>query len=308
MQFSKLRIGISTCLLGDNVRYNGGNKLDSDIINIFGPHSEFISICPEVESGMSTPREPMDLQGCPDNPRLISNVTHKDLTLKLQKWISTKIDELEKIELDGFIFKNKSPSCSLYPINEFEGGLFATAFKKHFPLIPVEDEVHLKEMAFKNNFIEKIFVFKRWRDLVSNSCKLADLVEFHTKHKYLLRSHDERYYSQLGRIVANTKETNLKNIIQEYEQFLIKTMKVLPTRNQNANVLIHIMGYLKKHICSQEKQDILNMIEEYKQGNYSLSVPINGINKHVDKFGITYLQKQYYLRPDPLKLLLSDFS
>lgn len=312
---NKIKLGISECLLGGKVRYDGGHKLDLFLRNTLGKYVDFVPVCPEVECGLGVPREAMRLSGQPDSPRLMTINTQKDHTAKMLKWAEKKIRELEKEGLLGFVFKSRSPSSGMQNVKVYSDkgmplkkgiGLFARHFMKTFPLIPVEDDDRLHEPKLRENFIERIFVMKRWRDLLDQGMKTGNLVEFHTRHKLLIRSHSQKHYRWLGRLVAESKELPNREQFKRYEIVLMESLVFKSTRKKNVDVLQHAMGYFKKQLSRDEKQELLELIDQYRDGCLPLIVPVTRINHYVRKYDQTYLKEQYYLNPHPLELQLRN--
>ncbi len=266
----KIRLGISSCLMGNNVRYNGGHQLDKFITRTLGNYVEFVPVCPEVECGLGVPRETLRLVGSADNPRLITSRSKIDHTEKMQKWAAQKIQELEKEDLQGFIFKSKSPSSGMERVKIYHAdksgltgsgpGIFAKMFMNHFPLLPVEEDGRLHDIFLRENFVERIFVYKRWRDLVGKKITRGALVEFHTDHKLLIMAHSIAHYRTLGRIVAQAKQYKPAHLIANYESTLMKALRLKTTVKKNTNVLQHIMGYFKKVLTKDEKKSFLSLL------------------------------------------------
>lgn len=310
-----IRLGISACLLGEKVRYDGGHKLDRFITDTLGQYVEFLAICPEVECGLGVPREAMRLVGDPASPRLLTIRTKQDLTKRMEQWASRRVQELETEELCGFIFKSGSPSSGMerVRVHTEEGmpsrrgsGIFARVFMEHFPLIPVEDEGRLHDLKFRENFIERIFTFNRWRDAVGDDQRVGRLVEFHTSHKLLILSHSPRHYTDMGRLVARSKEVPRKALFAQYQALLMEALGVKSTASKNANVLQHILGYFKKELTADEKKDLLEVIHSYRGGHVPLIVPITLVKHYVRKHSQPYLMEQVYLNPHPVELQLRN--
>ncbi|MGD9731048.1 MAG: YbgA family protein [Desulfamplus sp.] len=336
-----IKIGISTCLLGKNVRYDGGHSHDPFLTGTLGQFLEYVPVCPEVECGMPVPREAIRLVGDVDNPKLMTQKTGVDKTSMMQDWIEKKLKTLEDEELCGFIFKNKSPSSGLYRIKVYgeDGqvksnngvGLFARAFTRHFPRIPVEESGRLHDPKLRENFIENIFTLKRWRDVIKGfrqktasnessfnensdngslsqgSLKMAALVDFHTKNKLLLLSHSEKIYRQMGRLVADCKNIERDILLDQYEALLLQALALLTTTKKNINVLLHMMGYFKQQLEAREKAELLDNIEHYRAGYVPLIVPITLIKHYVLKYDEKYLSRQTYLNPHPVELKLRNY-
>lgn len=311
----KLHIGISTCLLGEAVRYDGGHALDQYITGTLGRYMEFIPVCPEVEAGFGVPREPIRLVGDPDSPRLMTRNTQKDLTDTMMTWAGRRVRELEKEDLRGFIFKSRSPSSGMERVKVYTGkgmpvkkgvGLFAQAFMENFPLIPAEDDGRLHDPDLRENFIERIFTLDRWRKSLKGKKNPGELVAFHTRHKLLILSHSTQHYRQMGRLVAQIEDKNISEVFKQYETLLMEALRLKATIKKNTNVLQHMMGYFKKKLTADEKQELLELIEDYHNGLIPLIVPITLFNHYVRKYEQPYLQDQVYLSPHPLELKLRN--
>ena len=315
-EHATIRIGVSSCLLGNKVRFDGGHKHDRYITGTLGYYFDFVPVCPEVECGLSIPREAMRLIGDPDSPRLVTNKTGIDLTDKMNDWATGRVNQLAQEDLCGFIFKSKSPSSGMERVKVYDSnnvpraigvGLFARAFKERFPLLPVEEEGRLHDMVLRENFIESVFVYRRWRETVASFTAHA-LVTFHTKHKLLLRSHSEKHYRELGRIVAQAGTLEPDDLFTSYQENLLAAIKLKPTVKKHVNVLMHMMGHFKKVLSGDEKKELLEIIEHFSKQYVPLIVPITLMNHYVHKYNEQYLQKQYYLTPHPTELKLRNHA
>ena len=311
----RIRLGISTCLLGEKVRYDGGHKLDRFLVDTLGRYVEYVPVCPEADCGLPIPREAMHLEGDPDFPRLVTLKTKEDKTDQMVRWARGKVLELEKENLLGFIFKSKSPSSGMERVKVYNTkgmaskdgvGIFARIFMDHFPLLPVEEEGRLHDPVLRENFIERVFALARWRKAVTESPGRAALVQFHTRHKLLILSHNQQLYRELGRLVSQLKDVPLKEILEQYQRRLLEVLKFKTTPKKNANVLMHIMGYFKEQLTSDEKQELLDVIELHRNGFVPLLVPITLINHYVHKYEEPYLLGQHYLNPHPIELQLRN--
>jgi uncharacterized protein YbgA (DUF1722 family)/uncharacterized protein YbbK (DUF523 family) len=289
----KIKLGISTCLLGVNVRYDGGHKLDRFLTHTLGQYVEYVPVCPEVECGLGVPRESMRLEGDPESPRLVTTRTKRDMTDHMVRWAKKRVVELEKDDLYGFIFKSNSPSSGMERIRVYNEkgrsvkkgvGIFARIFMHHFPLLPVEDEGRLHDPGLRENFIERIFTLKRWREVLSKKESRGHLVAFHTRHKLLILSHSPKHYQMMGKLVAKAKEIPTKELYQEYQAILMEALQLKTTSKKNSNVLMHMMGYFKKDLSSDEKKELLEVVENYRQGYIPLIVPITLINHYVRNY------------------------
>ncbi len=311
----KIKLGISTCLLGEKVRYDGGHKWDRFLTDTLGQYVEYVSVCPEVECGLPVPRESMHLEGDPDSPRLVTSRTKQDLTEQMVQWARQRVIELEKEDLCGFIFKSDSPSSGMERVRVYNEkgmpskkgvGIFARIFMEHFPLLPVEEEGRLHDPKLRDNFIERIFTLKRWREAIAQRLNRGVIVDFHTKHKLLILSHSPKHYQLMGRLVAKAKEIPLNELYQQYQTLLMESLKLKTTPKKNANVLQHMMGYFKEQLSHDEKQELLQVIDHYMQEYIPLIVPITLIQHYVRKYDQAYLKEQVYLHPHPLELQLRN--
>ena len=318
VQSQPIRIGISSCLLGQKVRYNGGHQHDRLITDVLGQYLAFVPVCPEVECGLGVPRETMHLAGYPGNPRLVTSKTRVDHTARMKKWAAARVQELEKLNLHGFIFKSKSPSSGMERIKVFgdDGkvrnngvGIFARTFMEHFPLLPVEEDGRLHDIVLRENFIESIFVYQRWRQLLANQIKkLGPLVSFHSDHKLQIMAHSVSHYREMGRLVAGGGDKSIADLFKIYEVKLMEAMRLKPTIKKNVNVLQHIAGYFKKELSRDEKQELQEIIDRYHQGLLPLIVPITLISHYVRKYRTEYLARQHYLSPHPIELKLRNHA
>jgi uncharacterized protein YbgA (DUF1722 family)/uncharacterized protein YbbK (DUF523 family) len=311
----KIKIGISSCLLGNNVRYDGGHKWDRYVTETLEEYFEWVPVCPEVEYGLPIPREAMHLVGEPATPRLVTVRTGIDHTSGMLKWSDKKLKDIENEELCGFIFKSRSPSSGISGVKVYTPsgmpsrrgrGIFGGAFMRHFPIIPVIDDGRLHDPQLRENFIERIFVYRRWKDFLQNNTSIKDLVAFHTEHKLLILSHSPKHLSALGKLVADAKRRDRKELFTEYIRVLMEGIQLIATAKKNTNVLLHIAGYFKKNLSPDDKQELLEIIDQYHRKYVPLIVPIVIINHYIRKFNEPYLQKQFYLHPHPLELMLRN--
>lgn len=311
-----IKIGVSSCLLGEKVRYDGGHKLDHYITDTLGGFFTFVPVCPEVECGLPIPRESMRLEGDPDHPRLVTNKTRADKTEQMLEFCRRKVEALEGEDLCGFIFKSKSPSSGLFRVKVYsEGvpsksgsGLFAAAVVEHFPHLPVEEEGRLNDPDLRENFLERVFSYRRWKDLLLAKPTLGMLVEFHTRHKLLMMAHSPAIYRDMGSLVAHGSEMDLPQLLQRYEDLFMKGLELHATVKKQTNVLQHIMGYFKKQLSSSEKEELLEVIRQYHDHLVPLIVPVTLLKHYVKKYDQQYLKDQVYLSPHPTELMLRNHA
>jgi uncharacterized protein YbgA (DUF1722 family)/uncharacterized protein YbbK (DUF523 family) len=311
----KIKLGISSCLLGNPVRYDGGHKLDRFLRDTLGQYVDYVPVCPEAECGMGIPREAMRLEGNKDAPRLVTRGTKHDKTDMLVRWAKKRVADLAAENLCGFIFKSDSPSSGMERVKVYDDrgmpaktgvGIFARIFMERFPLLPVEEEGRLHDTDLRENFIERIFTLKRWRDTRNMKTNRGALVDFHTRHKLLLLSHSTKLYQEMGKLVASQKSQDVQNLLLQYETLLIEALKLKATPKKNVNVLQHMMGYFKKQLSAAEKTELLGIINNYQKGFLPLIVPVTLISHYVRKYDQPYLREQIYLNPHPLELQLRN--
>lgn len=313
----KIRLGVSACLLGKLVRYDGGHQHDRFLTDTLGTYVEYVPVCPEVECGLPVPREAMRLVGNAQDPRLVTRKSGKDYTDQMKKWASQRLQELAGENLDGFVFKRMSPSSGMARVKVYSEsgmavnkgiGIFAAAFMERFPYLPVEEDGRLNDPGLRENFIQRIFVHRRWRELVTTAKKRGGLVDFHTTHKLLLLSHSEKDYREMGRLVAKAKELTIDELFTRYEEQLMQALTKKSTIKKHINVLTHIFGYFKNDLSALEKQEVLEILDQYHQGLIPLIVPLTLMNFFTRKFKQEYLANQHYLDPHPLQLKLLNHA
>ncbi len=311
----KIKLGISSCLLGENVRYDGGHNLDHFLKDTLGEYFEYVSVCPEVECGLGIPREPMHLEGDPDSLFLITNRTRKDMTRRMVNWAQKRVTQLGKEVLCGFIFKSDSPSSGMERIKIYNEnrrpvkkgvGIFAGIFMAHFPLLPVEDEGRLHDPVLRDNFIERIFALKRWREVLNKKDNRGNLVDFHTKHELLILAHSPSHYQMMGKLVAGQKNISLQERNRQYQVLLLESLELKTTPEKNTNILQHMMGYFKEQLSIGEKKELMELINNYRLGYIPLVVPVTLVSYYVCKYDQPYLREQVYLNPHLLELQLRN--
>jgi len=311
---ARIRVGISACLLGDEVRYDGGHKRDSFLTDTLGRFVEFVPVCPEVEAGFGTPREAMHLRRMSGEIRLVTVKSDRDVTAPMERLIRRRVPSLAKEDLSGYVLKKNSPSCGLERVKVYDRsgmpspsgrGMFADALVSRFPLLPVEEEGRLSNPELRENFIERVFAYHRLRALFRGSWTSASLVRFHTAHKLLLMAHSLEGYRQLGRLVAAPGRPRAE-LERRYSDEFMRTMAVVATRRRHTNVLQHMAGYFKTLLNEGDKAELTSTIEDYRLGLVPLIVPITLIRHHVQHHAVEYLAGQVYLAPHPKELMLRN--
>ena len=315
---SPLRLGVSACLLGQPVRYDGGHKLDRFVRDTLGPHVQFVPVCPEAEAGLGIPREAMRLVGDPADPRLVTIATKRDLTPVMKAWAAARVEALAAENLSGFILKSRSPSSGMARVKVYpeQGGqpsmagvgLFARALMDRLPTLPVEEEGRLNDPDLRENFIERIFTHARWRAVLAAPRPAKALLDFHTRHKLLVRAHAVTALRDLGKLAAQAASLDPAALLPAYEARLAEGMRLLATRKKHRDVLEHILGYFKRALSPDEKQEFLELIAAYAAGHLPLIVPVTLANHFVRKYREPYLASQFYLNPHPLELKLRNHA
>lgn len=309
----KIRLGISACLLGQNVRYDGGHQLNRYLRDTLGHFVDYVPVCPEVEMGLSIPRETLRLVGDPGAPRLVFSKSGEDVTEQMTSWAQKRLDKLEAEGLCGFIFKSRSPSSGMARVKLYDRngvpskngvGLFARLFMDRFPMLPVEEDGRLNDPRLRENFLEAISTFRSWRELLAEGCKPAALVEFHARHKLLLMSHSVELARQMGKLVAKAGLLAAGELLTQYQALLMKAVRLAATPAKHVNVLQHALGYFKQQLSADEKQEMLELFDQYRRGVMPLNVPIALLNHYVRKYQPAYLDQQVYLHPHPVELHL----
>ncbi len=309
------RIGVSRCLLGEEVRYDGGHKRDQFLTDVLGRYVEWVPICPEVEAGIGTPREAMRLVGTPQHPRLVTIKSGTDRTRALETMATNRIEELKELDLSGYVFKKGSPSCGIERVRIYNEqgvpsrngvGLFARAFIEQFPLIPIEEEGRLCEPTLRENFIERVFCYHRWQDLIQKGVTRQALIQFHTIHKYVLLAHHPQQYKVLGRLIGQAEQYRPKELAHRYGELFMKTLAVKATVRKHVNVLQHIIGHFKERLGTHEKAELADVIGDYHQELTPLIVPLTLIKHYVQIFDVSYIRDQVYLSPHPKELMLRN--
>jgi uncharacterized protein YbgA (DUF1722 family)/uncharacterized protein YbbK (DUF523 family) len=309
-----VRLGISSCLLGQEVRFDGGHKRDAFLVEVFGRYVEWVQVCPEVEMGLGVPRETMRLESHGGEVRLITPKTGADHTERLRTFADNRLAALANERLCGYIFKKDSPSCGMervrvYPNhtspNRSGRGLFAAALMQRFPYLPVEEEGRLNDPRLRENFVSRVFAYQRWRQMAEKPITRAALMGFHARHKFLLVAHSQIGTQRLGRLLAHPEQFPDENALATaYLEGFAEVMRKTPTRRSHTNVLQHLAGYVSKPLDPDEREELTEMIDQYRRGLLPLIVPVTLIRHYVRKFKVPYLLDQVYLTPHPHELML----
>ena len=315
------RIGISRCLLGEEVRFDGGHKHDTFLTGTFGRCVDWVPVCPEVEVGMGIPREPIQLvadpSGVPSGSqrvRLLGVKSGTDWTTDMSRYSRDRVRELAVANLAGYVLKKDSPSCGMERVRVYQSGmrtrsgrgLFAEALLQALPNLPVEEEGRLNDPVLRENFVERVFAYQRVRALFANRWNAGALVRFHTVHKLQLLAHSRAGYTELGHLAAGVKGRPRRELAEAYETAFMRTLARTATPGRHADVMMHILGHLKRLVDEGDRRELLDAIEAHRRGEVPLIVPITLIRHHVRRHGVEYLRDQVYLDPHPRELALRN--
>lgn len=311
----EILVGVSTCLLGEHVRHDGGHRRDAFLVDTLAGHLRFVPVCPEVELGLGIPREAIHLLRRGGDTRLVSVKSGRDHTDAMRAFARRRVEELAALDLSGYVLKTSSPSCGMERVALHLGdgrkerkarGLFATALLERLPLLPVEEEGRLQDAKLRENFIERVFAYRRVKTLFASRWTIADLVGFHTREKMLLLAHDRPAYVMLGRLVAGARRGARAETARRYAEGFMTALAKIATRGRHANVLGHMAGFLRGAIDDASRAELTALIEEYRRGMVPLIVPLTLIRHHVRVHAIAYLAGQSYLEPHPRELALRN--
>ena len=311
----EISLGISSCLMGQKVRYNGDHKKSSYCTNLLSQYFNFVTVCPEVGIGMSIPRKPIRLVGDMNQYRVVgTDDPTLDVTDALYEYGQNKAKELT--DISGYILMQKSPSCGMErvkvyhkngsPLGRSEPGMYAKALMETRPLLPVEEEGRLHDPVLRENFINRVIAYHHWHKNVLSELSYKRIGDFHARYKYQLMAHDQKAYAELGQLVAKGSKIPLNDMSSDYFSQFMALLKLKANRKSHTNVLMHILGYLKKSITSADKQQLLKQIEHYRTGIVPLIVPLTVLKHFVDVHGSDYVRDQYYLEPHPEALGLRN--
>lgn len=311
----KPKIAISSCLLGEQVRFDGGHKHNPYITRSLGEYFDFVPFCPEVAVGLGVPRPTIRLVRSQGDIRAVSADGTIDPTDDMDAYARTIAPQLDG-KVCGYILKKDSPSCGMERVKVYEkedqpparegSGIYARRIMAMLPNLPVEEEGRLMDPGLRENFVERVFAYNRWLDLVDSGITAGSLVDFHTRHKFFIQVHDERTYRELGQLVASVGKRDIHEVAQEYVSKLMQGLRHQATPKKNANVLQHIMGFFKSDLAADDKQELLDLIDAHRRGMVPLVVPITLINHFRRKYPNEYIEDQVYLTPHPQELKLRN--
>lgn len=311
----KIIVGISACLLGDEVRYNGGHTQSKFCRHSLSQHFTFRKYCPEVSAGFGIPRPTLRLEGDINKPRLaFSKQPGSDVSGQFYNAINPYIKK--QGDLSGYILMKKSPSCGMERIKvyqenghahmEMKRGLFADALMKKYPNLPVEEDGRLNDKHLRENFIMRVYAYHIFQKNVANNPCMKSLIDFHSQYKYILMAHSQVEYKSLGQLVSNRDQRPFDELMEEYIRRFMLAIKKPASRKNHCNVLHHIFGYLKSSLSPDAKKDIVNVIEKYRLSEVNLITPLTILKHYLKQYGSSYINNQYYLNPYPATLGLRN--
>ena len=308
-----IRIGVSSCLLGQNVRFDGGHKRDTFLVQTFGRFVEWVPVCPEVELGLGTPRDTIRLERRAGEVRFVMPKQDKDLSDAMRAYAERRVRALEREELSGYVLKKDSPSCGMERVKVYDEngvpaktgrGLFAEALLARFPRLPVEEEGRLGDPKLRENFVQRVFAYHRLRGFFAGPFSLGRLVEFHTAHKLLLMAHSPEAYRRLGRLVAKAKQLPRAELRLRYQDELMAALAIPAPPRRHVNVLQHMLGHFSDRLDAGSRSELLGLVEDYRRGLLPLVVPLTLVRHHARRLQVSYLLGQAYLEPHPRELML----
>ena len=292
-----LRVGISACLLGERVRWDGGHKRDAFLTDVLGKHVEWVAVCPEVELGLGVPRPPIDLVDADGGTRLVVSTSGEDLTERMLAYAAWRAKGLASLDLDGYVLKSKSPSCGQ------DRGFFARALADAMPQLPMEEESRLARASVREHFAERLLAAARWRAFARRRVRAGELQAFHAAHKYAILAHSPVHYAELGRLVATAGTRPVAGVVDDYGPRFMQALAVRATRGRHVNVLQHVAGFFTRALSDDERATLTTAIEDYRARRVPRDVPLGLVREHVQRLGVAYLAEQVYLGPPPADLL-----
>lgn len=309
----KIPVGISSCLLGDEVRFDGGHKRQRFVTDVLGDYVEWVRSCPEVGAGMGIPRESIRLVRDDGGVKVLGNRTDHDYADALDGYSERRVEQLTASRLRGYVLKKDSPSCGMERVRLYDGngvpsrdgiGVFAARLMERFPNLPVEEEGRLNDPRLRENFITRIFTYDRWQQLLESGPTPGDLVAFHTGHKMLVMAHSQEHYRLLGPLVAQAGTMDMRELVAQYETHLMAGLRKVASPGQHANVMEHLAGFLKRDLGPADKKELHDAILQYRMGRLPLVAPLLLLYHHLKHLRDDWLDAQIYLQPYPAELAL----
>jgi uncharacterized protein YbgA (DUF1722 family)/uncharacterized protein YbbK (DUF523 family) len=312
-ELQHVRIGISSCLLGERVRYDGGHKRDSFLADIFGRYVEWVAVCPEFEMGLGVPRESLRLVNEHGHVQLIAPNSGLDHTDLMTTYAEKRLTELETQQLCGYVLKRSSPSCGMervrvyrngVPLHKSGRGLFAENLLRRFPCLPVEEEGRLNDVRIRENFVSRVFAYRRWQIAAQEGFTTAALMQFHSQYKFVLMAHNQAGAKRLGTLIGGVRKSTFREALLKYFELFFEVMRHPPTTRNHTNVLQHMAGYVSEHLDRTDRSELTELIDRYRRGLVPLIVPVTLLRHYVRKYESAYLVDQVYLNPHPDELML----
>ncbi|RKF15706.1 DUF1722 domain-containing protein [Alginatibacterium sediminis] len=308
----KIQVGISACLVGDKVRFDGGHKQSRYCLDVLSEYFEYVRSCPEMAIGMGTPRKTIRLLKGPERIEVVASDGSFEVTDKLLNYSDERVEQLE--HLDGYIVCAKSPSCGMERVSVFDPeknmgsrdgvGVFTRKLMDRYPYLPVEEDGRLNDPHLRENFITRVYAHQAWRELKESGLTVSKVMSFHSRYKYLLMAHNQGAYRELGPIAAKLKGNDDHEGFESYFQSFMTTLKYNPSRKNHSNVMQHLQGYLKTQLNARQKQELGEQIDKYREGTLPLFAPLTLLKHYLNEFPNEYLAMQTYLDPYPEALKL----
>ncbi len=310
----KIKVGISACLIGEKVRYDGGHKTSNFCKNQLSKWVTYVPVCPEMAIGMGTPRKTIRLVEEDQKIHVRATDGSFDVTEKMEDFSAKKTAELDY--LSGYIVCAKSPSCGMERVSVFRQnpkekwfdqdkagvGVFTRNLMERYPLLPVEENGRLNDTHLRENFVTRVLAYHDWMQLKHAGFTRQCLIDFHSRYKYLLMAHQPSKYRELGPILADIQD--IEETAEAYFTGFMTALKTPCTRKNHTSVLQHLQGYFKKQLNSSQKQLLASNIDKYRRGLLPLMVPVTLIRQYLNDYPNEYLSKQVYLQPHPEELSL----
>lgn len=310
-----IKIGVSKCLLGFNVRFDGGHRQNRFCKDELSRIFNFIPLCPEVGIGLSTPRKTIRLVGEPEAPRAVqSDDPTKDYTQALQGFAEDNNQLLS--QMSGYIFCKASPSCGVERVKVYRDsgqaeksgtGIFAAKVRQMYPLMPLEEDGRLNDPLLRDSFIKRVFIYNEWQRLIQKGISPKRLYQFHSRHKFTLLAHCQPTYRMLGPLISGVTEKNIRQISTHYISSLMAALKLTSSRKNNTNVLMHLQGFLKDKLSSGDRAELAKCILDYRNGTQTILSVLTLFKHYLRKHPVPYVEQQSYLNPYPEKLAIQVY-
>ncbi|MEZ8194122.1 YbgA family protein [Vibrio cortegadensis] len=308
---SHIEIGVSACIIGNPVRFDGGSKLNHFLARDLVDYFSFVPVCPEVSIGMPTPRPAIRLVSDEERIRLLqSQDSSKDHTDNMIQFSKQKVQDLGKKELCGYVVCANSPTCGMERVKVYQGnqaqkngvGLFTQELMEQMPWLPVEEDGRLQDPVLRENFITRVYSLRDFYDSMGGDPTPGKIVAFHSRYKLSLMAHHPESYKLLGRLVAHIKDYDENEFYQRYRTEFMQAIRNRASRKNNTNVLMHIQGYFKTLLTGTQKAELCRVIDQYRTGLLPILAPLTLINHYLEAFPDSYLLQQKYLQPYPQEL------